>query len=102
MAKRSSAKPRVVSVTSKKVVGGIVIRMHIDLDRIKTERDALDAIADVVKVPPGHDCSVSDRNHALIQIELKRRNIELEGRLKSIEGRIAAIECRKRSAKRSR
>jgi hypothetical protein len=95
MAKRSAAKT-VVSITSAKVGRDLVVTVIVDLNAIKTKRDAEEAMQAVLKVP-----SVADRYFYILQIDQKRRDIELDARLAAIEGRLAAIEGRQRSAKRS-
>jgi hypothetical protein len=98
MPRRSAAKPRVVSVTSTKVRRGLVVTVTVDLDAIRTKRDAEQAMKAVLKEP-----SLVDRYFYILQIDNKRRDIELDARLQKIERRLDAIEGRrKRSAKRSR
>lgn len=62
----------------------------IDLDGIKTKRDADVAVHNVLAA--GKAFSEAARNFYLLQIEMKRRNIELEARLKAIEARLSALE----------
>lgn len=65
----------------------------IDLDSIKTMRDAAVATHNVLTA--GKAFSEADRNFYLLQIEMKRRDIELDARLKAIEARLAALEAEK-------
>lgn len=74
-----------------KAHGDVII---IDLDGIKTRRDAAVATHNVLTA--GKAFSEAERNFYLLQIEMKRRDIELDVRLKAIEARLTALEAGRR------